>query len=198
MKKKFKFCRDRIDFAGLKITLYGVSPSDNILPAITGFQTPTNITGAWSWFGLVNQVVWTYAISPIMQPFPELVKYNFTFTWIDWHTWSIVQKCERYSNQQSQGGNTFIWNQSQNNFTNWFELRGHRVSPFPKNIVNVILQRPLHVVLNNRDRNSCQTSHIVWKKTLYVCQSCIKAGHSVLHSTIERHMWKILYVKKLI
>ena len=79
-EKKFKFCRDTIDFAGLKIKPYGASPSDNILSAIRDFPTPINITGARSWFGLVK-VAWAYAISPIMQPIQELVKRNFTFTW---------------------------------------------------------------------------------------------------------------------
>ena len=29
----------------------------------------------------MNQVAWTYAISPVMQPFQELVKHNSSFTW---------------------------------------------------------------------------------------------------------------------
>ena len=44
------------------------------------FPTPANITGATSWFGLVNQVAWVYSVSPIMQPFRELVKANSKFT----------------------------------------------------------------------------------------------------------------------
>ena len=103
-EKKFKFCRDKIDFAGLKITLHGVSPSDNILSAITDFPTQTNITGAQPWFGFVKQIVWAYAISPIMQPFCELVKHNSTFIWNN----TPFQQFQRHSNQQSQGGNTSI------------------------------------------------------------------------------------------
>ena len=43
--------------------------------------TPTNIIGARSWFALINYIAWTYAITPVMQPFRELVKQNSKFTW---------------------------------------------------------------------------------------------------------------------
>ena len=33
------------------------------------------------WFGLVNQVAWTYSTLSIMQPFRELAKSNSTFYW---------------------------------------------------------------------------------------------------------------------
>ena len=82
-EEKVKFCRDTADFAGLTLSLQGISPSNNILSAINDFPIPTNITGARSWFGLVNQVDWAYSVSPIMQPFRELVKVNSKFTWDD-------------------------------------------------------------------------------------------------------------------
>ena len=55
-EEKFKFCRDTVDFAGLTLSPQGISPSNNILPAIKDFPNPTNITLARSWFGLVKQV----------------------------------------------------------------------------------------------------------------------------------------------
>ena len=64
--KKFQFCKKTVTFAGLKITHSGIAPSDNILSAIKDFPTPKDITGARSWFGLVNQVAWAYSISEIM------------------------------------------------------------------------------------------------------------------------------------
>ena len=79
--RKFKFCRDTVDFAGMSITPTGPAPSENILKAIRDFPKPTDITGARSWFGLVNQVAWAYAISPIMEPFREAIKPNRTFYW---------------------------------------------------------------------------------------------------------------------
>ena len=77
---KLKFCRDTIHLAGLTLSQQGISPSNNILSAIKNFSTPTNITGARSWFGFVNQVALAQSVSPIMQPFKELVKVNSKFT----------------------------------------------------------------------------------------------------------------------
>ena len=80
-EKKFQFCQDTVKFAGLKITPTGIAPSDHIISAIRDFPTPKDITGARSWYGLVNQVAWCYAVCPIMQPFRELLKKNSKFTW---------------------------------------------------------------------------------------------------------------------
>jgi len=79
--EKFKFCRDTVKFAGLLLTPEGISPSPEILSAIKDFPTPTDLTGARSWFGLVNQISWAYSVSPFMQPFRELVKPNNKFHW---------------------------------------------------------------------------------------------------------------------
>ena len=78
---KFQFCQDSIEFAGLNITPTGITPSDKLISAIRDFPTPTNITDARSWFGLVNQAAWSYSIGPIMEPFRELVKHNNNFHW---------------------------------------------------------------------------------------------------------------------
>ena len=79
--KKFRFCQDTVDFAGLTLTSTGVIPSEKTLSSICDFPTPTDLTGARSWFGLVNQVAWAYAISPVMQPFRDLIKPNQKFYW---------------------------------------------------------------------------------------------------------------------
>ena len=80
--KKFQFCQDTVEFAGLSITPTGVSPSEKTLSAIRNFPTPTNTTGARSWFGLVQQVAWAYSIGPIMAPFRDLLQKN-KFYWDD-------------------------------------------------------------------------------------------------------------------
>ena len=82
-RERFQLCQDIVDFAGLKITKEGVTPSDSMLSAIQNFPAPKNITDARSWFGLVNQVAWAYSLGPIMQPFRDLVKKNAIFTWND-------------------------------------------------------------------------------------------------------------------
>ena len=82
-ESKFQFCKDTVEFAGLKITPTGVSPTDTILNAIQKLPQPSDIKGGQSWFGLINQVTCEYSISPIMQPFHELVKTNSKFMWKD-------------------------------------------------------------------------------------------------------------------
>ena len=80
-RKKFQFCQDTVQFAGLQLTLSGVAPSQSMLSAIQDFPTPQNITDAWSWFGLVNQVAWAFSLGPVMQPFRDLVKPSSKFVW---------------------------------------------------------------------------------------------------------------------
>ena len=78
---KIQFCQDEVEFAGLNIEKEGITPSKSILAAISDFPTPTDLTSARSWFGLVNQVSWAYSISPIMEPFRDLIKPKRTFFW---------------------------------------------------------------------------------------------------------------------
>jgi hypothetical protein len=80
-KRKFSFCKDEVEFAGLKIGITGIAPSNKIMKAISDFPSPTNITDARSWFGLVNQVAWAHADSSAMLPFRDLIKPKTTFYW---------------------------------------------------------------------------------------------------------------------
>ena len=79
--EKLQFCCDTVDFAGLRLTSSGIAPSPSILEAIASFPKPTDLQGAQSWFGLVNQVAWAYAISPVMLPFRELLQKGRQFSW---------------------------------------------------------------------------------------------------------------------
>ena len=78
---KFVFCELEVEFAGLRLTAEGVAPAKSMLAAIIDFPTPTNLTDARSWFGLVNQVAWAYSVGPVMQPFRELLKSKCGFSW---------------------------------------------------------------------------------------------------------------------
>ena len=78
---KFQFCQNEVEFAGLNITNEGITPSHSMLSAIADFPPPNDITTARSWFGLVNQVSWAYSISPLMEPFRDMIKPNRTFYW---------------------------------------------------------------------------------------------------------------------
>lgn len=80
-KEKFQFCQNTVSFAGLTVTSDGIKPSDKTLQAIKDFPTPTDLTGARSWFGLVNTVAWSYSMTNDMQPFRDLVKPKAKFYW---------------------------------------------------------------------------------------------------------------------
>ena len=78
---KFVLGADTGEFSGFKITLTEVQPSDDILRAIRDFPKPKNITDIRSWFGLINQVAYTFSMASHMQPFRDLLKPKSTFYW---------------------------------------------------------------------------------------------------------------------
>lgn len=80
-EKKFKFCKDEVEFAGLQVTQSGIAPSKKIIQAIQNFPTPKSLTDARSWFGLINQVAWAYSDNSLMNPFRELIKPKNPFYW---------------------------------------------------------------------------------------------------------------------
>ena len=71
---KFRFARETVEFAGFEVTLDGYRPANRILDAIIEFPTPKSVTDVRSWFGLVNQVAYSFSESSIMEPFRELLQ----------------------------------------------------------------------------------------------------------------------------
>ena len=82
-REKFKFSREVVEFAGFEVTMEGYRPAPSILAAIREFPTPKNITDVRSWFGLVNQVAYSFSQSNIMEPFREALKKGRKFYWDD-------------------------------------------------------------------------------------------------------------------
>lgn len=80
---KFKFACDEVDFAGFNITLTNVRPCNRYLQAIQNYPTPRNLTDIRSWFGLVNQVSYTFSKAKVMEPFRVLLKPDSKFEWTD-------------------------------------------------------------------------------------------------------------------
>ena len=81
--KKFQFAQDTVDFAGLTITPTNIRPSAKFLDAIRNFPTPTDITGARAWFGLINQGAYAFSMTRQMKPFRALLKTSMVFQWTD-------------------------------------------------------------------------------------------------------------------
>ena len=114
---KFKFCRDTVEFTGVKLTPTGIALSNHILSAMKNFLN------ARSWFGLVNQVAWAYSTSPIMEPFRELVKHNATFQWNSTLNQLFQQSKELLISKVEEGITTFDINRPTCLQTDWSETR---------------------------------------------------------------------------
>ena len=80
---KFHFSKDTVEFAGFEITPTTVRPCARYIEAIQHFPTPRNITDVRSWFGLVNQVSYTFATAERMLPFRQLLQPGTKFKWTD-------------------------------------------------------------------------------------------------------------------
>ena len=81
--EKFQFGKSTVEFAGFEITPTTVRPCARYLEAIQHFPTPHNITDVRSWFGLINQVPYTFASAERLQPFREVLKKDTRFRWTD-------------------------------------------------------------------------------------------------------------------
>lgn len=79
--EKFVFSKDEVDFLGFKVTKDSLKPADHMLQAIKKFPTPTDISGIRSFFGLVNQVSYAFAMTDTMTPFRDLLKPSTPFYW---------------------------------------------------------------------------------------------------------------------
>ena len=57
------FGKDTVEFAGFEISLTSVKPCSKVLQSIKDFPTLRNVTDIRSWFGLVNQVAYAFAVA---------------------------------------------------------------------------------------------------------------------------------------
>ena len=117
--EKFHFAKDVVDFAGFTITEDGFKPTDKMLTAVKDFPTPTCITGVRSFFGLINQVSYTFANSSKMQPFRELLKKNSTWFWDETMDILFQEAKEFVLSQIHDGVRTFEVNRPTCLWTDW-------------------------------------------------------------------------------
>ena len=99
---KFQFASTSVDFLGFRITSEGVTPHPAFLETILSFPTPKSLTDIRSWFGLVNQVSYTFASAPVMEPFRKLLSSKIPFYWSEELSHSfelskneVVRQCEK-------------------------------------------------------------------------------------------------------
>ena len=101
--RKFQFAQDTVDFAGVSITPTNVKPLTKFLDSIEKFPTPSDITGARAWFGLVNQGAYAFSMAKRMQPFRHLLKPKSQFKWTD-ELDSLFQESKKVIIQEMKDG----------------------------------------------------------------------------------------------
>ena len=79
--EKFQFCRQEVEFVGYWLTEDGMRPTKTMLESILNFPRPQDISGIQGFFGLVEQVAWTFNKTDVMLPFRNLLKSMVPFLW---------------------------------------------------------------------------------------------------------------------
>ena len=82
---KFQFGQDTVDFAGLEVSKDGVRPARKFLESISTFPRPESLSEARSFFGMINQVSYSFSMSAIMEPLRHLLKPD---TWSAGFSWT--------------------------------------------------------------------------------------------------------------
>ena len=79
--EKFAFARETVEFAGFELTTEGIRPTAKYIESIKNFPTPSNISQVRSWFGLINQVAYSFVKTTQMAPFRHLLSESQPFEW---------------------------------------------------------------------------------------------------------------------
>ncbi len=101
--EKFVFAQEEAEFAGFSISKSDVQPCPKYMRAILDFPTPRSITDIRSWFGLVNQVSYSFSMAPVMLPFRHLLQKNSQFVWTE-ELNEIFEKSKKVIAEQIQHG----------------------------------------------------------------------------------------------
>lgn len=72
--EKFMWGVREMEFVGFWVAADGVKLTKDTLKAIEEFPRPSDITGVRSWFGLVEQVAFSFSKTRLMEPFRELLQ----------------------------------------------------------------------------------------------------------------------------
>ena len=80
---KFVFGAQEVEFAGFVVGSDCIRPTPRYLRSIMDFPTPKNLSDVRSWFGLINQVAFTFSKGAVMAPFRDLLKPSVKFEWTE-------------------------------------------------------------------------------------------------------------------
>ena len=119
---KFQFSQQEVNYVGFKITNTGVKPQEQFLQNIRDFPTPRNITDVRSWFGMINQISYSYATAPAMAPFRHLLSSKVPFYWSEELSAAFEQSKEEIINQCMKGVRSFSLTAPTALATDWSRL----------------------------------------------------------------------------
>ena len=119
-EEKFEFTKDVVEFTGFEITSDGFRPPARIIEAIKNFPKPEKVTDIRSWFGLVNQVAYTFYQAEIMEPFRELLSgKRRVWSWDETLTDVFNKSKEAIVEQIREGVHNFSINRATCLATDW-------------------------------------------------------------------------------
>ena len=137
-RDKFQFACDEVDYVGFRITNEGIKPTKEFVDNILNFPTPKTITDVRSWFGCIQQIAYTFAISEVMLPFRQLLRPQVPFTWnedldraFQASKEEILRQCEtgvRLFNMSAPTGLATDWSK---NCMGWWLVQRHCRCPEP-------------------------------------------------------------------
>ena len=71
---KFQFAKEELQYAGYMVDGTKIRPTDSYLQAIRDFSASQNISDMRSWYGLINQVAYSFCKTAVMEPFRKFLK----------------------------------------------------------------------------------------------------------------------------
>ena len=135
---KFQFGEEEVHYLGFFVTKEGLKPTPEFLENIRSFPTPRSTTDVRSWFGCVNQIAYTFAVSEVMLPFRQLLRPQVPFSWSEEleaafreSKEEIIRQCERgvkLFNLHAPTGLATDWSK---NCIGWWLVQKHCKCPGP-------------------------------------------------------------------
>ena len=137
-REKFQFARTEVDYLGFRITQQGLKPTEEFVKNISSFPVPKSITDVRSWFGCVQQISYTFAVSEVMLPFRQLLRPQVPFNWNDEldqafkaSKQEIIRQCEKGVRLYDMSATTGLATDWSKNCMGWWLVQKHCSCPDP-------------------------------------------------------------------
>ena len=119
---KFQFGQTKVDFLGFQLTETGVQPHPDMISNIREFPRPQSITDVRAWFGLVNQISYSFSTTTAMAPFRHLLSSKLPFYWSAELETAFEDSKEEIARQCAVGVRNFKLNAPTALATDWSKL----------------------------------------------------------------------------